>query len=298
MTLAQLKNVEAGIVELVLNDPARRNAMGEEMALAFRQAVHELADRPGLRAVVISGNGVAFSAGGDLAMLRQKAALDREDNRRRMLDFYDAFLCMLQLPVPIIAAINGHAIGAGLCLAIACDLRIVAANAKLGFTFTRLGIHPGMGATWFLPRVTNHAAATELLVTGRIFTASEAKAYGLVTSVVEPAVCQSSALELAKELLLCGPQAVAGLLETLRPRSDELRVALEREAEQQSLNYRSAEFLEGIDAALEKRPPRFRGELSVTTTPRTDEKARTPNSVVYPFLTQLFNRRRPKFPAR
>ena len=107
-------------------------------------------------------------------MLKNKAALDAETNRQAMLQFYRAFLSILELPVPTIAAVNGHAIGAGFCLALACELRVASADAKLGLTFTRLGLHPGMGATCFLPRIAGFAVANDLLISGRVLEAGEA----------------------------------------------------------------------------------------------------------------------------
>ena len=161
------------------------------------------------------------------------------------------------MPCPTIAAVNGHAIGAGLCVALACDFRLVAHGAKLGFPFTRLGLHPGMGATHFLPRIIGHDAASDLLVTGRTIMADEATKLGIFREVCEPGDLMNSARRLAESLTATGPTAVAGLLETLRPSPTGLKVALEREAMEQSRNYANPEFLEGITAAIEKRSPNF-----------------------------------------
>lgn len=257
MDRVRLQLSSRGLATLTLNDPQRRNAMGGEMASAFAERIVELQSQTGLRAVIITGAGSAFAAGGDLQMLQQKAALDRETNCTAMLEFYRAFLCMLDLPVPIVAAVNGHAIGAGFCLALACEARVVSTDAKFGLTFTRLGLHPGMGATCFLPRIAGLAVANDLLISGRMFGATEAKSMGLANYVVPPVAVQSKSLEVAESFLTSGPEAVRGLLETLRPSAEQLEAALMREASEQSHNYASQEFLEGVAAAIEKRAPRY-----------------------------------------
>ena len=231
--------------------------MGPEMALAFKSVVESIHRRGSVRSAIVTGAGPAFAAGGDLNMLKEKAALGPETNRRAMLEFYHSFLCISKLPFPVIAAVNGHAIGAGLCLALACDFRFVSNQAKIGFPFTRLGLHPGMGACYFLPRIIGHAHAADLLVTGRTISSEIAVQFGLFAEIHDSATLMPSAMRFAKSLEITAPNAVAGLLETLRPNESDLLAALEREAAQQSMNYADAEFLEGINAALERRVPKF-----------------------------------------
>lgn len=247
-----------GIGQITLNDPDNLNAMGEEMALEFRSVVSQISSQQrGVRVLVLTGAGRAFSAGGNLEMLEAKTRLSAEENRRRMLAFYDSFLGVLKLNIPIIAAINGHAIGAGLCVAAACDVRIAASGTKLGFTFTRLGLHPGMGATYFLSRVVGHAKAAELLLTARVIDAEEALKIGLVSQVTASSELVARAQGIAAEILECGPMAVQQLLESIRTPPSSLTAALEREATCQSLNYAGAEFKEGIAATREKRKAKF-----------------------------------------
>ena len=258
MALVEAAPGPNGIWTLILNDPARRNAMSEGMALAFRAEIGKLAEAVDARVLIVTGAGPGLSAGGDLEMLRQKPALSIAENRKGMLAFYEAFLCILQLPFPTICAIHGHAVGAGLALALACDLRLASHNALLGLTFTRLGLHPGMGVSFFLPRLIGYAAATELLTTGRMISAEEAKRLGLVGRVVAEDEIADGAQQLARELLRGGPQALAGLLRTLRPDAAELHRALQREADEQARNFASAEFAEGLAAIAERRRPSFR----------------------------------------
>jgi enoyl-CoA hydratase/carnithine racemase len=231
--------------------------MSDEMATEFARTVEALSKLPNLRVVILTGAGKAFSAGGHLAMLERKQQNSGEQNRQEMHVFYVSFLGILGLGVPLIAAINGSAIGAGLCLACACDIRVASDDAKLGFTFLRLGLHPGMGATFLLPRIIGSSAATELLLTGRVIDAQQSRELGLVSRVVPKANVLAEAEKVAQEILSCGPQATAQLLETMRQDLSGLRNALAREALCQGINYTGSEFKEGLAAIREKRPAKF-----------------------------------------
>lgn len=260
---------EGGSVALVVfDDPERRNAMTESMGRALTQVVARLSSDPELRAVVLTGAGNAFSAGGDLAMLEAKSragretpgAAGREANRAFMRDFYGLFLSVRDLPCPTIAAINGAAIGAGFAVALACDLRVAARDAKLGLNFTQLGIHPGMGSSWTLPRIVGPAHAADLLLTGRSVDGVEAERMGLVNRCVERDRVVPTALEMAHAIARCAPIAVRGTRTALhRSMAATLDSQLEFEAEQQAICYESADFAEGLRAVREKRPPHFEG---------------------------------------
>jgi enoyl-CoA hydratase len=246
-----------GIGTLTLNDETNLNAMSDEMATEFAAAVQSLKGRTELRAVILTGSGKAFSAGGHLAMLEAKRTKTAEENRVGMLSFYNSFLCIRELNVPLIAAINGAAVGAGLCVACACDFRVAADTTKLGFTFLKLGLHPGMGATYFVPRIVGASVATELLVTGRVIAAEEALRLGIVSRVCAAADVLREARSIAAEILTCGPEASSQLLQTMRGDTSLLSQALEREAACQSVNYAGEEFAEGVAAIKEKRLARF-----------------------------------------
>lgn len=258
MSLVLRDFVQPGILRITLNDPENLNAMSESMAQEFLAITSEIiASKVLPRAVFLTGSGRAFSAGGDLSMLEGKHLLSPEKNRALMLEFYNSFLSILKIPVPIIAAINGAAIGAGLCLASACDIRISSEGAKLGFTFTRLGLHPGMGATYFLPRILGTAIAKELLLTARIIEAEEALRLGLVSKIVRKEELESSTLAICKEISVLGPESVSALVKSLRGEINTLSGCLEHEANCQSISYASQEFKEGVRAAIEKRAARF-----------------------------------------
>ncbi|MHB2018645.1 MAG: enoyl-CoA hydratase/isomerase family protein [Candidatus Xenobia bacterium] len=246
-----------GVGRLLLNDPERLNAMGEEMARDFSLMVTSLAQRP-LRALIVTGAGRAFSAGGHLEMLEARKAATLADNRSGMLAFYQAFLAWRELPFPIIAAVNGLAVGAGACLAAACDLRIAGEGSRLAFTFTRLGLHPGLGATWFLPRLVGPGRAAELLLTGRRVDAAEALSIGLVSRVVKDGELSEAAMVLAAQIAENGPEATQQLLNSLRHPATSLSQALQQEATAQAISFGSAEFARGLQAVRERQAPNWK----------------------------------------
>ena len=246
------------ISSLTLNDPATRNAMSEEMAREFLAAIQQLKGSKEARVLILSGAGEAFSAGGHLAMLEAKTKLSKEDNRVRMLEFYHSFLSVTSLEIPVIAAINGHAIGAGCCLSLAADIRIAAKEAKLGFNFVTLGLHPGMGATYFVPKLVGPSLATELLYSGSIISSETALSMKLVNQVCSVGEVLAKANQLAEKIAANGPQSIRELKKNLSfGMKQQLELALEREAEAQAADYVGPEFLEGIRAAQEKRKAQF-----------------------------------------
>jgi enoyl-CoA hydratase len=264
-----LSRRDGAVVVLRFNDPERRNAMTEAMGEALAAEVAELSQEEAVRAVVLTGAGRAFSAGGDLAMIEAKGAAGRANpggaarrrNRDEMQAFYRLFLAVRDLPCPSVAALHGAAIGAGLCVALACDLRIAASDAKLGLNFTRLGIHPGMGATWTLPRLVGPAHAADLLFTGRLIDGAEAARIGLVNEAVAPDQTFERALAVARALATSAPLAVRGAKQALaRSLGASLEDQLAFEAARQAECYETTDLVEGIAAVREKREPAFRGE--------------------------------------
>jgi enoyl-CoA hydratase len=256
------------VATLTFNDPERLNAMTAAMGEALADRIAVLSRDESLRAVVLTGTGRAFSAGGDLDMLRAKSAegraepgIARRPIRNSMHAFYKLFLSVRDLACPTIAAINGPAIGAGLCVALACDLRIVSKSATLGLNFTKLDLHPGMGATWTLPRLVGPALAAELLYTSRMFKGEEAAAMGLANRAVEVEAVLSEARSVADAIAGCGPTSVRGTKRALaRSMNATLDDQLFFEASEQAICFEGDDALEGIDAAVERREPKFQGK--------------------------------------
>jgi len=249
-----------GIGRLTLNRPDERNAMTPTMGEEIQDAVADFNGNPELRVVIVSGAGKAFSAGGDLGSLAKEAGLASDSpDLGGGANFYNLFLSVRRLCVPSIAAINGHAIGAGLCFALGCDMRVMHMRAQVGMTFVKIGIHPGMAASWNLPRLIGHANAADLLYTGRLVGAQEALAIGLVNRIAEDDF-EETVSELADAIAANGPVSIRALKETLAGTDDRnIQQAIEREAEAQAMTFRTADAREGIQAIMEKRKPEFKG---------------------------------------
>ena len=263
MSAVQVDRHDDGIAVVTLDDPDRRNAMTVEMGDAIQTTFQELARDADLRVVVLTGAPPAFSAGGDLGMLEDLSRRTREegyDATEHMREFYMRFLAVRDVPVPVIAAVNGHAVGAGLCVALACDLLLVADEAKVGLNFARLALHPGMAGSWLLPRHLGQQRAAEWLYTGRLVSGTEAAEVGMALRSLPADEVLPAALELAREIAGNSPLVVRQLKQSLEraPRST-LAEHLDHEASAQAENYGTEDIVEGLAAGRERRAPRFAG---------------------------------------
>lgn len=249
---------DLGIATITLNVPSKLNALTEAVGDEFAATVKRLGCDPRLRVAILTGAGKAFSAGGDLQFLEDRTRDTPLRNAERMRQFYSRFLSIRSLPVPTIAAINGPAVGAGLCLAAACDMRLAAAGARLGWTFATLGIHPGMAATHFTAQILGPQMAAKLLLTGEIITGEEAARIGLVMEALPADDVLPRAHHIAAQIARASPVCVRSLTTSLRLKQDQgLEAALIREADAQSHTYASPDLLEGLRAIRERRSPVF-----------------------------------------
>lgn len=261
--LVQVERRDDGVAVVTLHDPTRRNAMTPEMGDALRDTFLDLATDDDLRVAVLTGTPPAFSAGGDLGMLEDHARRTREegfDATDEMRSFYDRFLELRSLPVPVIAAVNGHAVGAGLCVALACELRYVAHEAKVGLNFSRLALHPGMGGSWFLPRILGAQTAAKWLYTGQLFSGTEAAADGLAIEALPAEEVLPAALDLAEKIAAASPLVVRQLRTSLAAApTNSLEEQLDLEAAMQAVNYGTEDLEEGLAAGRARRDPTFTG---------------------------------------
>ena len=248
------------VAVLTLDQPAKRNAMSDEMTASWARAADLLAEDPFLAAVVVTGSGSAFCSGGDLSWLAGEPDATVNDLRLRMVRFYRAWLSVPALEVPTVAAINGAAVGAGLAVALACDIRYIAREATIGVPFTSLGLHPGMATTWSLPQLAGHAAARDLLLTGRFVDGSEAVRLGLASFATDADAVLDAALAAADRIASAAPVATRLTLRALRDGGHaSIADAIEWEGLAQAVTMATADLQEGLRAAGERRAPVFHG---------------------------------------
>src|SRR3954452_8655381 len=241
---------------LVLNRPEKRNAFNEELVLAVGTALRAAADDPAVRCVVVRGAGKVFSAGMDVAALAGAATqLGRLRAFRR--GCLEAWNMAEEMTKPVVAQIHGACLGGALELALACDLRVFAADAVAGLIETRLGLVPDLGVCSRLPQVVGVGRAKEMIMTSRVLGADEAERYGLANRV-GPSL-DAAVSELTEELLGCAPVAV-GLAKRLIDASARpaLSTTLELEVTAQELCARTEDLAEGVRAAAERRAPEFK----------------------------------------
>ncbi len=255
-----LVDQQDGIVTLTFNHPENLNAMTAAMGDEVTEVVRALNQDHSARVVILTGAGRAFSAGGAKGTLQSRTTGGGSGNSEPPKAFYQRYLSLRQLEIPTIAAINGPAVGAGFCVALACDIRIAAANARMGLNFVRLGIHPGMAGTFTTPRIVGLAKACEVIFTGKLYTGEEAFAMGLVNRVVPLEKLMDEAGALAREIAGNAPIAVRLAKRALyRGEAELLEAALTVESEYQAHTWTTEDAKEGITAMTEKRAPRFRG---------------------------------------
>lgn len=250
---------QAGFIgTITLNDPERRNAMSEAMGDEFKSLMGKLKKGGNLRVIILTGAGRAFSSGGDFGMLKRMSRQKPAVTQKQLMNFYKNYLCVTELPIPVIAAINGPAVGAGFCLAIACDLKYAVNTAKMGANFAKLGISPGMGGSYSIARLAGLGNAAELLYTGNVFEATVMERLGLINAALPPEQFATHVQEIAQAIASNSPVAIQKIKACLK-------VALHKTPEQmfafdaraQSLCLASADAKEGLQAAEERRAPQF-----------------------------------------
>ncbi|MBI2206474.1 MAG: enoyl-CoA hydratase/isomerase family protein [Candidatus Rokubacteria bacterium] len=254
--------VKDAIATLTLNRPERMNALGGSLREDLYDGLRRAIDDESIRVIVVTGAGKGFCAGGDVKAMQEA----KEEKRGRPLMEKVApgrdrtVLLMRESPKPIIAAVNGAAAGAGMNLALACDIRIASTAARFAQAFVRRGLHPDWGGTYFLPRVVGMAKAAEMIFTGEVIGADEALRLGIVSAVHAPEQLLPATYELAARIAAGPPIAIRLARRALYHNQDvDLRAALEFETFAQNVCFETEDAREGIRAFVEKREPKFQG---------------------------------------
>jgi enoyl-CoA hydratase/carnithine racemase len=250
-----------GIATLVMNRPDRLNALNNELATALNEALGRIAQDDSVRAVVLTGAGRAFCAGGDLGVIGK----GRERNDTKELEpllraGMQSVLKMRTMSQPVIAAINGAAAGAGMNIALAADIRISAEEAMFGQNFAKVGLFPDYGGTFFLPQLVGPSKAAEMFYTGDMIDAQTALRLGIINRVVSAAQLEAEVKALAQKIAQGPPVTIRAVKRVLFGSEKEaLEAALEREVRQQIQCFHSEDCSEGIRAFFEKRAPVWKG---------------------------------------
>ncbi len=256
--------VEPPFAIVTLDRPDARNAYSEEMVASLLRALDAASAEPDVRVIILTGAGRAFSAGGDLKRMRDKAGMfdgDPAELRANYIRYIQRIpRHFQQIDKPVVAAVNGPAIGAGLDLACMCDLRIAAASARFGSTFVKVGLIPGDGGAYILARTIGLPRALELILSGKIVDADEALRLGLVHAVVPDDGLIDAARRMAQPIADNPPVAVQLAKRAIyRSYEQDLEGALELAATYQGIAQNTGDHREAVAAMIEKRPPQFKG---------------------------------------
>jgi len=257
-----LETRHENIVHLMLNRPEKLNALSGELSTALHEALQRIADDDSVRVVVLSGAGRAFCSGGDLGAIGKGRERNQTEELGPILrSGMQAVLKMRLMPQPVIAAVNGPAAGAGMNIALAADIRIATEFATFGQTFSRVGLYPDYGGTYFLPQLVGPAVAAELFYTGEMIDAQAALRLGIVSRVVPVAQLETEVMSLARKIAQGPPLAIRAVKKAIFGSDErELIKTLEHEAQQQMKCFHSEDCSEGIRAFFEKRHPKFQGK--------------------------------------
>ncbi|TMC47534.1 MAG: enoyl-CoA hydratase [Chloroflexi bacterium] len=259
---AVVTELRGGVLMVTLNRPEALNAMNPDMTKSLRAILADAAADPDVRALLVTGAGRAFCAGGDVKMMAAQVGRRSPNEVRRKIREHTGpvILALATIEKPVVAAVNGIAYGGGFSMALACDLILAARSARFAQVFVTRGLAPDTGSSWFLPRLVGPWRARELLFRGEPLDAETAHRLGFVSRVCDDVTLIDEALELATSLA-AGPTMAIGMIKTLVSQGlgSDLAAAINAEADAQAICMESEDFREGLRALREKRPPNFSG---------------------------------------
>ncbi|MFO1471302.1 MAG: enoyl-CoA hydratase/isomerase family protein [Turneriella sp.] len=247
---------DQGVCTVTLNNPPQLNALNTTMAAGSLE-LSQIISASSARVVVFTGAGRAFSAGGDLAYLIELTKLPAAESQAAMLHFYKSYLSLFTIPLPTIAHINGACVGAGFCLALACDLRFIVSGAKIGMNFVRIGLNPGMAAEYWA-RTLASPLAKEMLYTGKIFSSSEPRLRPLFNAVASEAEIAALVADTARSIAMNSPQSVKISVGLLRNTDLDLEATMQAEAHGQGICMSTGEIAASVEAQRAGKEFRFK----------------------------------------
>lgn len=254
-----LLEVRNGVATITLNRPDKRNAFTDEMIRQWVGWLEDCRTREDVRVIVFTGSGTSFSAGGDTGGLKEKAEQTPLEAKDRMVANTQALArTVATIDKPLIAALNGTAVGGGLDVALMCDVRVAAASARFAETYAKMGLVPGVGGAWFLPRIIGVAAALDLFWTARWVDAKEALSLGLVNHVFPDDAFRAKVTEYTEGLAAAAPLSVRYIKRlVLQGQTSDLLSHLDALSSHIALIRTSNDHKEAVAALREKRPPTF-----------------------------------------
>ncbi len=258
---------EGRVATITFNRPESRNAIGTAQDCAdILEAMQRASEDPQISCIILTGAGTAFSAGGNLRAMKERRGIGRLDSPANTRSNYkrgvqQVIKALWECEIPMIAAINGHAIGLGLDLAAICDIRIASGKAKFASSFIKMGLIPGDGGAWILPRAVGLSKASEMILTGNTYDAAQMLQAGLISSAVVPDQLMNEARAMAANIV-CNPAKSLRMAKRLLREGQQQRLTdvLELASAMQAIAHETEDSIEAVDAFLEKRDPNFTGQ--------------------------------------
>lgn len=247
---------EGAVTVLTLSFPARRNALSLALRAALDEGLNDALADAHCRVIVLTGDGGHFCSGGDLTSMQGVTPVS---GRPRLQAVHHIVRALVRGEKPVLAAVEGHAAGAGLCIAAACDVVVASREAKFSCTFNKVGLMPDLGGAWSLPMRMGLGRAKMLMMSGRTLGAADAQAQGLVEVLTEPGQALAEALVLAQEMAALSPLSQGMVKAVLARGAMPLEDLLAAEVDAQATLFGSEDFAEGRQAFIDKRPAVFRG---------------------------------------